>query len=231
MCGSAHIYYNHMGFVPMFLSASKNALLLYALSSSNAMPHDVSRPITDQKPNLIFLFQMKMNGSNKRIRNPNTNNPPLRIPPLERHTTHILHNPISTSLPQLPNRMRSRQRHHAIARSLTRPHSRRRILKHQQTLRRGVFKPQPSGSEAIAGWIRFAVRHFLCGDHEARVRELHHVEPAGDQRAGTGCDDGPGRAGGFEAGEEGAGAGDLGGVVAVVKRDFAFGGADVWRVC
>jgi hypothetical protein len=60
------------------------------------------------------------------------------------------------------------------------------------------------------------------------VRELHHVQPAGDERAGAGCDDGPGRACGFEVGEQGARAGNFGGVVAVFDGDLAFCGADVW---
>lgn len=59
------------------------------------------------------------------------------------------------------------------------------------------------------------------------MRQLHHVQPARDERACARGDDGPGRAGGFEVGEERAGAGDFDRVGAVPERDLAFGCADV----
>lgn len=59
------------------------------------------------------------------------------------------------------------------------------------------------------------------------MRQFHHVQPAGDEWAGSGGDDRPGRTGGFEMVEEGAGAGDFDRVAAVVDGDLAFGFADV----
>jgi len=57
--------------------------------------------------------------------------------------------------------------------------------------------------------------------------EGHDAEPACDERVGAGGHDGPGYVGGFEVVEEGAGAGDLGCVAAVVEGNAAFGFTDV----
>ena len=59
------------------------------------------------------------------------------------------------------------------------------------------------------------------------MRELHHVQPARDERAGPGCDDGPGHGGRLKLIEEGAGSADPDGRGAVFERDGTFDFADV----
>lgn len=61
-----------------------------------------------------------------------------------------------------------------------------------------------------------------------RFGELQDRQPAGDERAGAGCDDCPGDLEVLEGGEEGAGAGDFGCVAAVLQGDLAFECADVY---
>lgn len=62
------------------------------------------------------------------------------------------------------------------------------------------------------------------------MRELHDVQPAGNEGSCAGGHDGPGDLCGFEVVEQGAGAGDFGGAGAVVEGDGAFGLADVGPV-
>lgn len=59
--------------------------------------------------------------------------------------------------------------------------------------------------------------------------EAKNTKPAVDQRAGAGGYDAPVCAGGFEGGEESAGAGDFDGVGAVFLGDAAFDVADVFK--
>jgi hypothetical protein len=123
--------------------------------------------------------------------------------------------------------MRSRQRHNPEPSILARPHTRGSVFQNQEFLPFNN-KPKPLRPQAITSRIRFADRDFLGRHHEARVRQFHHVQPAGHQAVGAGGYDGPGRAEGLEVGEQGAGAGDFGCVGAVVFGDLGFGGADVY---
>jgi hypothetical protein len=122
--------------------------------------------------------------SNQRISNPNPNNPPLPIPPLNTNTPHIPHNPIRARSPQLLNPMRSRQRHNPKPSILARPHARRSVFQHQEFLSLRLLtilsistnsEPKPLRPQAITSRIRFPHRDFLGRHHEARVRQFHHV--------------------------------------------------------
>jgi len=148
--------------------------------------------------------------SNQRIRNPHPNNPPLSIPPLNPHTPQIPHNPIRPRPPQLPNPMRTRNSQNPKPRRLPRPHARRRIFQNQHLLpgrhhpvpsSNSSFKnPQPLRPQPITRRVRLAVLHFFRCHQHARLREVHHREPAGHQAARARCYDCPGRSEGFEVG-------------------------------
>lgn len=145
----------------------------------------------------------------------------------EDNAPQILDDPIGSSLPHLLGRVRRREPHDLETRSLAGPDARGRVLEDED--RRILAQAQARPPQQVAPRVRLADLDVLRDDKEPGLRELEHLEPAGDQGARAGRDHAPGGARGLQRLEEMPRAGDLDGVLAEFLGDETLYVTDIWR--
>lgn len=161
------------------------------------------------------------------------NPPPILSHTSQPHATQVSNHPIRPRIPQPVHRVRSRERQDRTPGRPARPDASGRILHDEHR------RPLPSrakhllAAEPVAGRVRLAGRDIFRRDRRRRRGKAQEVEPAGQQGAGAGRDDGPGGAGFGQGVEQGPSTGDWGCGGAVCGWDLAFDVADVccWWWC